>query len=92
MKNITRLKWDPQNVEHIAKHAITPKEVEEAIFESDVLVRLGRSSYYYILGTTRSGRYIFIVIALSGRPGEAVVITARDMTKKERQYYRQRGK
>lgn len=90
--NITRFKWNSPVVEHIAKHGVFPIEVEEAAFENKVYARSGRDGLHYLLGTTHSGRYLFIVISLTGRRGEAKVVTARDMTEKERKYYQKRGK
>lgn len=92
MKNITRFKWNINNVEHIAKHGVTPNEIEEVTFENKVFVRSGRERLHYLLGTTQAGRYLFIVVALTKRKGEAVVITARDMTENERKYYQKRGR
>ncbi len=92
MKIITRFKWNRNNVEHVARHGVTPAEIEEVAFEDKPFIRSGREGLYYLLGTTQDGRYLFTIVALTKRRGEAVVITARDMTDKERRYYQKKGK
>lgn len=90
--NISRFRWTLDIVTHIARHGVAPIEVEELAFEDKVFVRTGRDQLHYLLGTTRSGRYLFVVASLTRRPGEALVVTARDMSKTEQSYYRKRGK
>lgn len=83
---ISNFHWDESNVSHIARHNITPDEVEEAFL--DAIHRKGREGRLLSYGKTDAGRYIFIVAVLSG--GSVLrVITARDMTKSERRYYLQ---
>ena len=81
--------WDRQNVEHIARHAVQPVDVEEVVFEGKPLTTKGRNELYHVFGETQAGRYLLVVMALLGNQ-RARVITARDMTKRERQYYRKR--
>jgi uncharacterized DUF497 family protein len=42
---------------------------------------------FYAFGQTMSGRYLFVVFRFV-TPNTVRVITARDMTEKERRYYR----
>lgn len=90
--NISRFKWNSEIIAHIARHGVAPIEVEELAFQDKVFVRTGRDHLHYLLGTTRSGRYLFIVVSLTRRPGEAGVVTARDMSNTEQSYYLRRGK
>lgn len=83
--------WTEDNIYHIAKHGVTPYEVEEVAFEGAPYIRKGRRGRRYLYGKTIEGRHLFIVYVLSGR-GKAQVITARDMDNKERKYYQKRGK
>lgn len=83
--------WSEDNIYHIAKHGVTPYEVEEVAFEGAPYIRKGRRGRRYLYGKTIGGRHLFIVYVLSGR-GKAQVITARDMDDKERKYYQKRGK
>ncbi|CAN5214338.1 hypothetical protein BH24ACT19_BH24ACT19_20130 [soil metagenome] len=83
-------------MEHIARHEVTPEEVEEALFgdKDGVLRRVGPASrnpeetVYRYLGRTEAGRYLFIVVLLYAGGDEAMPLTARDMTNSERRRYR----
>lgn len=89
-----KLNWGTDRVEHVARHNIDPEEVEEAVFfDSDRRLRRGPRSekdrghfVYYLYGCTEAGRYLFVVL-LDLNQGDALMVTARDMTKSERQYY-----
>ena len=93
MKTISSIRWEDKSVEHIARHGITPKEVEEACFNEydSPFIRSGRENFHYVFGKTYSGRFLFIVVRFI-RPGEIRVITARDMNEWERNYFKKRGK
>jgi hypothetical protein len=69
-----------------SKHKVSPKEVEEALFENDPYIR-SWSGVYHAYGRTQAGRYLFVVFAQLGRR-QAQIITARDMTLRERRLYR----
>lgn len=88
---ITQIVWDADSIYHIAKHNVTPKEVEEAVFDGNSIILKGRENSYIILSKSFSGRYLTIVAAFKLK-GRARVITARDMDEKEKKYYRRRGK
>jgi uncharacterized DUF497 family protein len=93
MKTISSIKWTEEHVNHIANHGVTPKEVEEICFnEEDLpLIRSGREKLHYVFGKTFSGRFLFIVVKFI-RPGEARIVTARDMNSWEKKYFKTRGK
>lgn len=87
MKKYHRLVWNRENINHIAQHRVIPDEVEKVVFSHHCLRRKGRGSkIYYILGTTDSGRYLFIVLRDLGK-GVAKIITARDMNNSEKKLY-----
>jgi hypothetical protein len=56
--------WDDERIDHIARHGITPEEVEEVCF-GQAFVRRGRTEgknpVYYVLGETHTGRHLFCV-------------------------------
>lgn len=89
-----RLVWRADRVDHVARHGLTPAEVEEAVFDDpDRRMFRGprserdRTRYiYYVYGRTGGGRYLLVVLLDLGR-GEALPVTARDMTQRERQRY-----
>ena len=82
--------WDEDNIDHIARHGVDVDEVEEALSRKP-LIRKGRSERYWAFGQTEAGRHLFIVVKNLGK-GWARVITARNMTKTERRYFRRKGK
>ena len=88
---ITEFHWDEDNVAHIARHQVSPDEVEELAFDDDPWIRKGREGTRYMLGYTIGGRYLFIVYRLEEKD-IARVITAMDMdTKTKKLYNRRRG-
>lgn len=82
----------PEIEEKLAwKHGILRYEVEEA-FENKPLFRfeqkgkIPEENIYSAMSKTDSGRYIAMFFIYK-KNNDALVISARDMTKKERQYY-----
>lgn len=88
---ITQVLWDADSIYHIAKHKVTPEEVEEALFEGYSIVFKARGKQYTVLSQSISGRYLMTVIAFKLK-GRVRIITARDMDKRERKYYTRKGK
>ncbi|MBI1742177.1 BrnT family toxin [Candidatus Acetothermia bacterium] len=88
--HITVLVWDERNVAHIARHGVRAAEAAEAEEvcrrESKVVLRASKERYI-VLGITQAGRYLAVILTFPIR-GRARVVTARDMTAKERHYYR----
>jgi uncharacterized DUF497 family protein len=74
--------WDDANQDHIARHDVLPHEVEEALngdtLEVDAYV-VGVEQRYEDLGTTDSGRILFVVSTL--RQNRLRVVTAYDATR-----------
>ena len=73
------------------KHNVTTDEVEEVFNHSPRYRFLQKGDVeaedlYLALGQTEAGRYL-IIFFLHKVTGEALVISARDMTKKERKLY-----
>ena len=93
MKTISSIQWEDKTVAHLARHGITPKEVEEACFNEydSPFIRLGRENLHYVVGKTYSGRFLFVVVKFM-KNGEVGIITARDMNEWERKYFLKRGK
>lgn len=88
MQRITRIEWDRENEQHIARHGVTSEEVEEVCF-SHPLVRKSRQGTRLAYGQTVAGRYLLVVLRVKSE-GMVRCITARPMTTKEKRYYRQR--
>ena len=85
---IIKLIWDEENEEHIARHQVTPDEVEELffIFKGKPYIRRFRD-IYHAFGQTEAGRYLFVVFRVLGS-GQARVITAREMDRAEKRFYK----
>jgi len=90
------LVWSQERIDKvIAKHKITPEEVDEVIFDSNFICHSygkGEGKRECVYGQSLAGRYIFVVLARHGsRAGQYKVITAREMQDTERRYYKKRG-
>lgn len=87
---IDGLIWPWERIEHIARHGVTPEEVEEVCFGHAFVQRAkskGENPVYYILGQTGAGRCLFCVV-IRFPDGNGYPVTARDMTTKEKRRYR----
>jgi uncharacterized protein len=85
MAHVFQLIWDGWNEEHIARHSVTPAEVEEVTANRPFTTR-GRKDRYRLIGQTDSGRLLTVIVAPRGG-GEAYVLTAREVTREERRAY-----
>lgn len=82
--------WDDENVAHVARHGVSPDEVEEMLVGDPIVLR-GAGDRYLAYGRTEHDRWLFAVYVT--RPGGRVrVLTARDMTERERRLYRRKRK
>jgi len=80
--------WDEANEDHIARHGVTPAEAEE-VFRARLFVRRSQYGRYFILGRSGAGRYLALAVERY-QGGVVRVVTARDMTERERQLYLRR--
>ena len=91
MASIEELLWDEQNIAHIARHRVTPLEVEEVVFDSEsVFLDAGqpdRPGRLVVLGQTPARRYLAVYLDTPSN-GRSYPVTARSMTAKERRLYR----
>jgi len=80
--------WNAANVEHIARHGITPQEAEEAVriepLDADVQRHNGEARVL-CFGRTKSGR--LLTVLYTERLGRIRVVTAYEMTKRQQQLY-----
>jgi uncharacterized DUF497 family protein len=87
---VVDLEWDAANEGHIARHGVTPEEVEEALTDPR---RIGAPAYstegerrWALLGATGDRRVRYVVYT---RRGDRLrVVTARDATALQRRRYR----
>ena len=84
--------WDEWNAPKILeKHAVSQAECEQVFFNEPLVVgedvkHSDAEARYYALGATDKGRELFLVFTLRG--DHIRVITARDMSRKERRIHR----
>ncbi len=80
--------WDRHNEDKIQqRHNVLSEEAEECFFNRHKIRRYG--SRYWLYGQTDTGRYLFIVY-IKKRADKVRVISARDMTDRERQHFRRK--
>ena len=87
IENIT---WDEDTANHIARHAVSPEEVEDVLFNDSDLPRImrGKENRYLAYGKTSAGRFLLVVLIIANR--KTRIITARDMTDREKKFYRRK--
>jgi uncharacterized protein len=83
--------WTEDSETHIARHGITPGEVEDAIYSRPRWVAPGRSNTRLVFAQTSAGRYLLVVLA-EALDGRDYVVTARDMTDTERHAFTEKGR
>ena len=87
--------WLPHVIDKLAsKHRVTPEEVDEVLFGRPLYRKVQKGhvpgeDVYAALGRTQAGRYL-IVIFVYKQTREALVLSARDMDRKERRQYDRR--
>jgi len=80
--------WDIRNRVHIWEHGVNALEAEEVFFDKPVYLKHGRDRYV-VFGVTEEGRYLFVVFCRKDK-NLIRIITAREMTQKEKRSYKKR--
>ena len=81
--------WHDDTVTHIQKeHGVEPEEVEEVFTQRYLLIK-AKYGRYNAMGYTINGRLLSVVFEYKGK-GNIEIVTARDMSKKERKYFKKR--
>lgn len=92
-RNVTGFDWDEGNRDkNWIRHQVTTAECEQVFFNQPLLVlpnirHSQQEIRYYALGQTDAGRKLFVVFTMRG--SLLRVISARDMSRKERAIYEQ---
>jgi len=82
--------WDDANLAHIARHGISPAEVEEVFVDTPLPLAIderGGEERHTELGETASGR--LLVVVWTRRRRKIRVVTAFPANRKWRRFYRQ---
>ena len=88
----TGFEWDEWNAGKIwERHEVSPAECEQVFFNNPIVVsedvrHSKQEQRFFVLGVTDKRRELFLVFTL--RATLIRVITARDMSRKERRTYR----
>jgi len=74
-----------------SRHHISPEEVEEVFYNKPKYRKAQKGKFegedlYYAYGQTDSGRYVFVVFIYK-TTRDVLVVSARDMDRKERRRY-----
>lgn len=91
LSNVTGFDWDEGNRDkNWINHQVSTNECEEVYFNFPLLLHpdpahSSTEARYFVLGQTNAGRHLFI--AFTFRNDKIRVISARDMSKKERIAY-----
>ncbi len=87
--------WLPQVIDKLDwKHNVMPEEVDEVLFDNPFYRKVQKGhvpgeDLYAALGQTEAGRYL-IVFFIYKSTREALILSARDMDKRERRQYERR--
>ena len=90
---VTSFEWDDGNCDkNWEKHQVSNSEFEEVFFNLPLLLQPDDAhsqseARYYVLGQTNAGHRLFIVFAI--REKKICVISARNMSKHEGNFYEQ---
>ena len=89
---VRRLTWEPWNVAHIARHQVIPEEVEQ-VCHGNPVVQVGKKGRILVLGPSRTGRMLTVVLDSEPEDGVYYPVTARPASRRERTIYvTERGK
>jgi hypothetical protein len=83
--------WTLESEIHIARHSVTPDEVEEALYSRPRLAESGRDGTRLVYCGTTAGRHLLVVVVVAP-DGRDFIVTARDMTEMEKRAFRRRGR
>lgn len=89
MIHVRRLIWDDWNVAHIARHDVTPAEVEEVCHGSPIADET-YADRLRLIGATVNGNLLTVILAPQNEVAVYYPVTARPSSKKERRRYRAR--
>lgn len=85
---IEQLAWDDWNRDYIAKHRVTPAEVEELV-EANPVSRGTYKQRIQLIGPTRDERMLSVIVGpVPSKPGFFYTFSARPALRQERAFYR----
>jgi hypothetical protein len=93
LSKCTGFEWDKGNLlKNWEEHGVTGSECEQIFFNHPRVIasdfkHSGKEDRYFVLGQTDAGRFLFVVFMM--RKNLVRIISARDMSRKERKVYEQ---
>lgn len=96
LKYCTGFEWDKGNsIKNWIRHQVTRSECEQVFFNEPKIINEDKKhsqleKRFYLLGITDRKRFLFLVFVL--REKLIRVISARDMSKKERRIFNEKAK
>jgi uncharacterized protein len=91
LRRVREIRWTSESEAHIARHGVTPEEVEQAITNKPRYEAPGREDSTLLYSATDEGRLLLVVLA-EAVDGRWYVATAREMTDTERRTFRRKGR
>lgn len=86
---VRKVRWTEDRVDHIARHSVTPQQVEDVLFGRPVFAQDDpNDGSAMALGGTSAGRSRFIAVLREDWRGLTFPLTARSMTEREKRIYR----
>ena len=91
LSKCTGFEWDKGNLlKNWEEHRVTGSECEQIFFNNPQIVapdlkHSGKEDRYFVLGQTDTGRLLYVVFMI--RKTSMRIISARDMSRKERKVY-----
>ncbi|HEU0089276.1 MAG TPA: hypothetical protein VFQ77_16790 [Pseudonocardiaceae bacterium] len=85
------IRWTPESEAHVARHGVTPEEVEQVVNSRPRYEARGRENSTLLYSVTDSGRALLVALA-EAVDGRWYVATAREMTDTERRAFRRKGR
>lgn len=84
--NLDNLIWDGFNATHIAKHEVEIHKIELLLNDKNLKFLSAKNSSFFALGKSKNRLLIAVIAREKGN--KFYVVTARDMSKSERRFYR----
>lgn len=82
---IDELIFNQRNIEHIARHNVSPEEVKE-VFDGKTLFLKAKYDRIMAIGQSSNGRYLAVILE-KVEDNTYFVVTARDADRKERKMH-----
>lgn len=86
------VRWTDDREEHIARHGVKPREVEELLFSRPLWLERKTKEVLVVAGVLSSGRHLVAAVIVEDHQSSMFVVTSRDMTASGKRIYRRRAR